>query len=236
MLLHKRMKSDDDDKRWRIAQKAETEYWDSTKEKWSTQNRRQHWQETLAHGFGLDYNFFNNKDVLEIGCGPSGIIFQLDNTKWRIGIEPMDMKYLLEEEWKRSIVRRGVGEELPFDNDSFDVVISFNNLDHCVNPGKVVREVRRVLKHEGDFLFWIYVLRDQYKFLRYLLNKLDTPHPYHFTYQEIVTMLKQNSFDIKHSVYNKGISLREHYSDKSLKSFLGNHIMSTLALSLKKTN
>ena len=68
-----------------------------------------------------------------------------------------------------------------YPDNSFDIVLSFNALDHSVDPAKVIREINRVLCEGGDFLLWIYVLRDGYKFLQSLLNLLDPPHPFHFT-------------------------------------------------------
>jgi hypothetical protein len=90
-------------RRWNKAQEAEKKYWRSTKERYD----RLYWQEILHQGYGLDYNFFLNKDVLEIGCGPSGIIFQIDTAKSRIGVEPMDLNNLIDAEdfWKKTIVK-----------------------------------------------------------------------------------------------------------------------------------
>jgi ubiquinone/menaquinone biosynthesis C-methylase UbiE len=216
--------------RWRKAQGAERRYWQSTRKSWSTDNRKKYWQEKLTHGFNLNYDFFTNKSVLEIGCGPSGIIFQLDNAKSRIGIEPMDMNGLIKEDWKKSIIRKSVGEELAFNNNSFDIVLSFNALDHCLNPRKVVQEVDRVLQDEGDFLLWLYILRDEYKFLQYPLNKLDPPHPYHFTLDEVLTILEENSFDVKHKKYDKGTGL----PNNTIKNMIGNCMMNTVWLWLRK--
>jgi hypothetical protein len=50
----------------------------------------------ITHGFNLNYEFFTNKDVLEIGCGATGIIFFLKNAKSRVGVEPMDMNQFID--------------------------------------------------------------------------------------------------------------------------------------------
>jgi hypothetical protein len=47
-----------DFKRWERAQKAERNHWLSIKESWAVENSRRYWQEKLAHGFGLSYEFF----------------------------------------------------------------------------------------------------------------------------------------------------------------------------------
>ena len=184
----------------------------------------------LAHGFTLDYEFFAGKSVLEVGCGPAGIIFQLHNTKSRAGLEPMDLKDLIIDGKRISIVKKGIGEEIPFENESFDVVLSFNALDHSVNPFKVIQEIRRVLRKDGDFLLWIYVLRNHYQLLQGFLNKVDSPHPYHFTPSQILKLLGEGSFEIKYTKNEKGTGL----PNNTIKKAVANHMMDTLWLWAKK--
>ena len=78
----------------------------------------------------------------QIGVGDciwtNGIISQLENAKSRLGLEPLDLNDLVQDGLKISLVRNGKGEKMPFDNDSFDVILSFNPLDHCINPDKVI--------------------------------------------------------------------------------------------------
>ena len=217
-------------RRWNRAQEAEKKYWSSTKEGWLNDDRRLYWQEILNQGFGLDYNFFRNKDVLEIGCGPSGIIFQIDTAKHRIGIEPMELGNLIGEDWKKSIVKKGVGEDLPFEDSSFDVVISFNALDHAINPDGVIRETYRVLRDNGDFLLWIYTLRDTYRPLQRVLNRLDPPHPHHFTYDEIISKVDSNSFRINNRRFERGTGLK----NDTIKKLFGNLMMNTAWIWSKK--
>jgi len=216
--------------RWKRAQIAEKKYWLSTSKSWSTENATWYWQRMLAHGFTLDYEFFAGKSVLEVGCGPAGIIFQLHNTKSRAGLEPMDLKDLIIDGKRISIVKKGIGEEIPFENESFDVVLSFNALDHSVNPLKVIQEIQRVLRKNGDFLLWIYVLRNHYKLLQGLLNKVDSPHPYHFTLSQISRLLGEGSFEIKYTKNEKGTGL----PNNTIKKAVANQMMDTLWLWAKK--
>jgi SAM-dependent methyltransferase len=207
-------------RRWNKAQEAEKKYWRSTKERYN----RLYWQEILHQGYGLDYNFFLNKDILEIGCGPSGIIFQINTAKSRIGVEPMDLNNLIDAEdfWKKTIVKKGVGEELPFEDNSFDIVISFNALDHAISPERVIREAHRVLRDNGNFLLWIYTLREIYRQLQRILNRLDPPHPHHFTFNEIISKVSNNSFRIKNRRYENGTGLK----NDTIKRLFGNLLMS----------
>ena len=50
-------------------------------------------------------------------------------------------------------VVRGIGERLPFEADSFDVVVSVWVLEHLTDPLGVFIEVRRVLRPGGHFIF-----------------------------------------------------------------------------------
>ena len=47
----------------------------------------------------------------------------------------------------------GFGDSLPFESDGFDVVFSDNVAEHLEEPGVVFREVHRVLRPGGRFLF-----------------------------------------------------------------------------------
>ena len=50
-------------------------------------------------------------------------------------------------------VIRGVGESLPFVDESFDLIVCLWVLEHLNNPGATLREVRRVLRPGGHFVF-----------------------------------------------------------------------------------
>src|SRR5918992_3666357 len=111
--------------RWNRAQTAEKKFWIMNRKRWSVQNPNNYWRGILAHGFNLDFGFFYGKSVLEVGCGPTGVIFELDNTKFRVGLEPMELDDIISGTTKRSIVRKGIGENMPFEDGSFDIAISF---------------------------------------------------------------------------------------------------------------
>ena len=45
------------------------------------------------------------------------------------------------------------GENIPFPDGHFNVVVCTQVFEHCLNPGKLVREIHRVLKPNGMFFF-----------------------------------------------------------------------------------
>lgn len=46
----------------------------------------------------------------------------------------------------------GVGEQLPFEDSSYDVVMIASAMDHCADPPRVLAEARRVLRLAGALL------------------------------------------------------------------------------------
>jgi ubiquinone/menaquinone biosynthesis C-methylase UbiE len=55
-----------------------------------------------------------------------------------------------------SKLQRVDAETLPFEDASFDLVYSWGVIHHSENPGKIVAEIRRVLRPDGKFLGMLY--------------------------------------------------------------------------------
>lgn len=101
--------------------------------------------------------------VLEVGSGASGYIFHL-GLKNAVGIDPLaDHCRELFRYWQEGVKTIACGgEELPFGDDGFDVVISDNVIDHAENPKKIIAEISRVLKPGGLFYFTVHVHHPMY--------------------------------------------------------------------------
>ncbi len=91
--------------------------------------------------------------VLDLGCGRGGVVelFWRD-VRLAAGIDP-DVPSLAGHRAPGMPILRAVGERLPFAADSFDVVVSVWVLEHLKEPLSVFREVRRVLRPSGHFVF-----------------------------------------------------------------------------------
>jgi SAM-dependent methyltransferase len=90
----------------------------------------------------------------------------------------------------------GGGEYLPFCEDVFDVVISHNVLDHTHNPNNVLDEISRVLEPNGQFFFSVNTFSIP-TFIRKRLGLVDTPHPHHFSVEEVKQSLQYSGFNIE---------------------------------------
>ena len=108
---------------------------------------------------------FKGKKLLEIGAGV-GTFLITARTKYGInafGIEPSKDEFspfnevslaLLEEyNLPKDIVVCSTAENIPFENNSFDLIYSTNVLEHVQNPKLVIKESIRVLKPGGFLQF-----------------------------------------------------------------------------------
>jgi SAM-dependent methyltransferase len=97
-----------------------------------------------------------NAKVLEVGSGAHGLIFAFGN-EFGVGIDPLAVDYKrLFPRWQEDArTVAAIGEELPFADESFDVVLSDNVIDHAEKPLKIVGELIRVLKKDGLLYFTV---------------------------------------------------------------------------------
>lgn len=112
-----------------------------------------HYREFFVDYFKIPENFYTGKNILDIGCGPRGSLEWAKNANWRIGLDPLADEYLKLNKGKHAMQYvKGVSEAIPFENEYFDVVSSFNSLDHVENLDTTLGEIHRCLKKGGYFL------------------------------------------------------------------------------------
>jgi SAM-dependent methyltransferase len=113
--------------------------------------------------------------VLDVGCGIGTFLFLVPGEK--IGYDPLANAYKDLFHFPDDIkMIEGPGEAMPFKNASFDKVICSNVLDHVTTPEDTIKEIDRVLKPGGTFIFTIEA---------FPRNKLRDPsHPHSFTKQQ----------------------------------------------------
>lgn len=107
------------------------------------------------------------QEILEVGAS-SGLFVALARTRFGVeayGIEPggdfysdacsISQKVLQYYDIEHNCIVNGVGEYLPFPSNKFDIVCSFNVLEHVQSPAEVIHEAFRVLKPGGALIFVI---------------------------------------------------------------------------------
>ena len=197
-------------KRWAKAQEYERSYWMNLAERITSgvsgslgwyRWRADELEKCLMPYFSEEEKKQSAK-VLELGSGPVGIISFL---KWgeRHAIDPLDEYYRSAptlNHLRDPAVRysKGQGEEIPFDDATFSLVIIDNVLDHVRHPEKVLDEIYRVLM-DGGFLYLTVNVHTRWGWaLHTLLSKLliDQGHPYTFTQNSIRTLLPKHRFEV----------------------------------------
>lgn len=88
--------------------------------------------------------------ILDVGCGTKPWFAILaENEKQYIGL---DSNVLKQDEIEVYVDVCGNAEELPFKSKLFDTVVSFQLLEHTMEPDLVIREMSRVLKEGGHLV------------------------------------------------------------------------------------
>ncbi|HEV2833805.1 MAG TPA: methyltransferase domain-containing protein [Pyrinomonadaceae bacterium] len=100
----------------------------------------------------------NDARVIEVGSGAHGLIFYF-GVEQGVGVDPLAVSYRsLFPSWQgcaKTIA--AVGEQLPFQDESFDVVLCDNVVDHAESPRKIIAELVRILKRDGLLYFTVNV-------------------------------------------------------------------------------
>ena len=96
--------------------------------------------------------------VIEVGSGAHGLIFYF-GARYGVGVDPLAVSYRsLFPRWQsRAVTVAAEGERLPFGNNSFDVVLCDNVVDHAESPRQIVGELVRILKPGGLLYFTVNV-------------------------------------------------------------------------------
>ncbi len=199
------------EERWKKAQEHEKSFWQAASGafqkgesdqlswyKW----RADHLENLLKKAFPHNPPDFSSSRILEIGSGPVGVV-SFFNAAERIAIDPLCDYYssqdsLIKHRNKDVSYHKGRGEELLFDDNSFELVIIENVIDHVQNPGKVIDEIRRVLKPRGILYLTVNLHPLWGAFLHTIISNLriDKGHPHTFTVRKIRNFLTSKGFDI----------------------------------------
>src|SRR5260370_32336653 len=111
------------EKRWQEAQKHELDFWRHWRDLSPYRNvdLDSYWAAEQLR-FELPPGFFNGKSVLDVGCGPVGLIHFLPQAAWRIRLDPLLLDYkekLPAPAPGGSVV--ATGERLPVQSKAMDI-------------------------------------------------------------------------------------------------------------------
>jgi SAM-dependent methyltransferase len=108
----------------------------------------------LLEGFGA------REDVIELGCGTAAICAWLARRDSRpVAVDFSAAQLRTVETFQRDFgvsfpVVRGLAEDVPFDYESFDLVLSEYGASTWCDPGRWLPEAHRLLRPEGRLIFF----------------------------------------------------------------------------------
>lgn len=190
--------------RWELAQEHEKQVWDSIDESNLIEHSKHYAKKAdlILEEAKKKFKLVKNLKILQIGCGPLDVINEIKIGE-RHSIDPLAnfYKQKFKFNYKETNFIKGIGENLPYKNNFFDIVIFANVLDHTSNPEKVLSEIKRVLKSRG--IMWLEAhfyqlgfikLSKVYGFFKKILTeKIFNPcHPHMFQLEELKNLISKD--------------------------------------------
>lgn len=143
-----------------------------------------------------------NGNVLEIGFGTGANVEIYQSPKIK-SLTAIDIKFskatLNKFKDKVRLIEAGA-EDIPFKDNSFDTIVSTIALCSVEDLDQSIKEIRRVLKNGGQYLFVEHVLPEN-KYIARVFHKLNKPWSQHMggcnINRETVTKLLEHGFILK---------------------------------------
>jgi SAM-dependent methyltransferase len=187
-------------KRWELAQDYELNWWKGYKEGFEWYQIYSKEVEDFTQPF---LEIGQETRILEIGSGPAGALTFLKSDN-KYAIDPLEDFFASKEEWvrfrdPRVKYQKGKGENLPYNEGFFDLIILDNVLDHCENPTLVLDEVHRVVKKGGIIFLRLNVYNWWGSQIRRIMEPatIDKAHPFTFRKNQLVSCFLERSWEIK---------------------------------------
>jgi 2-polyprenyl-3-methyl-5-hydroxy-6-metoxy-1,4-benzoquinol methylase len=175
-----------------------------------------------------------NNRILDVGCGVGFFLEQAKNRGWDVYGTEYSKKAIEICREKGIDMKEGVLVSDDFDISDFDVITSFEVIEHINNPVDEIEEIKKLLRKGGLFYCTTpnfnsllrFYLKDAYEFINY---------PEHLSYytKTTLTSLLQNAGFKKKKILTTGLSLTmlknsrskvrekrisEHSSDEKLRN------------------
>jgi SAM-dependent methyltransferase len=157
---------------------------------------------------------WEDKIVVEFGSGPAGIVEYM-KARRKIAVEPLIDKYrsvfphLADSDVEYFASPGEEAQEIP--DNSADLVICFNVLDHTFNPSQIVAQLHRICKPGGDLLLQVNVYTSEEE-MEAKSGEHAELHPFSFLPQTVVPLLEEHGFEIwKQYCAEDATPLGEHF-------------------------
>ena len=163
-----------------------------------------------------------NANILDIGCGDGEYtsLFCQNGNK----LVGLDYKNYVKPKYKKFKFVKGNAENLPFSSGTFDLIISFDVLEHIKDDQKAVKEMHRVLRKKGKIFLETPNKERLSYYLLYLLGRKriyplklgeDCTHLREYTKEKLKEKFEEGGFK-KLRVLPFWLGLRHKWFDKGI--------------------
>lgn len=134
------------------------------------------------------------KTMLDVGIGTGLFATQFRNHGVEVkGIDPSEK--MLDIAIKRGFdVKKGFGESIPFEDNTFDIVLSMTSIEFSREPEKFIRELVRVVKPQGKVVVAVLNLFSFYgisRRLRGIFEESVFKDAHFYCYFELLKLMKK---------------------------------------------
>ncbi|MEA3336348.1 MAG: class I SAM-dependent methyltransferase [Chloroflexota bacterium] len=137
-----------------------------------------------------------DKRILDVGCGAGNMAHHLAHYGRVTGLD-LNPKPLKVAQERGLEVRQGSADDLPFDDNSFDLITLLDTVEHVPNEHGVFSECYRVLKPGGKLLVTVPALMWLWS-----QNDVINAHQRRYTQSELNKKLEHHGFKVLRSSYN----------------------------------
>lgn len=136
-----------------------------------------------------------NSKILDVGCGTGANLEMLANFGAAEGVD-VSADALEFCRAKNLKAQKGLAENLPFDDESFDLVTALDVVEHLDDDVAGLREMHRVLRADGRTLIFV----PAFMFLWGVQDDVSN-HRIRYTKKQIVERLETAGFEIERATY-----------------------------------
>lgn len=134
--------------------------------------------------------------ILDVGCGTGANLLMLAEYGDAEGVDVAEDALAFCRERGLDKVRLGAGEELPYEDGTFDLVTALDVVEHMDDDLAGLREMRRVLRPGGRVLLFV----PTFMFLWGLQDEVSN-HRRRYRLPELRRVLEQAGFEIERTTY-----------------------------------
>lgn len=151
-------------------------------------------------------NYIMNKDlkrkklkILDVGCGSGKLMEDLKDFGRVSGVDSSKKALTFcKQRGLRNIYRADISDKLPFSEETFDLALLIDVLEHTKDDGKVLRNLKRVLKKNGFLILTIPAYQALFSYWDKMLG-----HKRRYNKNDLSRKIKKNGYQVlKMSYFN----------------------------------